>query len=122
MKKRKKRKYGTNGKKNQSLPFKNSWSKGNKQYWMKWLSCAILEKYEERRECKKEKRSKLGSILFDWTTSFLVVLALVALILKFMGMPVGATFLSLGNSIPGLSQVLPEATPVHVQAEEAKRC
>lgn len=67
---------------------------------------------------KVSKRGKLGSILFFWFTSFLIVIGLVALMLKIMGMPVGQTFLSLGNKIPVLDEILPEATPIYAQAEE----
>lgn len=66
---------------------------------------------------KEKARSKIGSFLLFWFTTFLVVIGLVALMIKIMGMPVGQTFLSFGNSIPGINQWLPETASVHVQAE-----
>lgn len=66
---------------------------------------------------KEKARGKISSILLFWFMTFLVVIGLVALTLKMMGMPVGQTFLSLGNSIPGINHLLPEVTGVHVQAE-----
>jgi flagellar motility protein MotE (MotC chaperone) len=63
-------------------------------------------------------RRKVGSFLFFWSLTFLFTIVLVAFLLKFMGMPVGQTFMSLGNQIPVLNRVIPEAMPLHVQAEE----
>ena len=67
---------------------------------------------------EESKHRKIGSIFFFWILSFLFAIALVALLLKFMGMPVGQTFLSLGNKIPVINQWIPEATTIHAQAEE----
>jgi flagellar motility protein MotE (MotC chaperone) len=68
-----------------------------------------------------EERSiqrKVGSFLFFWGMTFLFAIILVALLLKFMGMPVGQTFMSLGNQVPVLNSILPEAIPLHVEAKE----
>lgn len=63
-------------------------------------------------------RRKVGSFLFFWSMTFLFAIILVALLLKFMGMPVGQTFISLGNQIPVINRIIPEAIPLHVAAEE----
>jgi flagellar motility protein MotE (MotC chaperone) len=63
-------------------------------------------------------RRKIGSFLFFWGMTFLFAIILVGLLLKFMGMPVGQTFISLGNQIPVLKTIIPEAIPLHVEAEE----
>ncbi len=67
---------------------------------------------------EESRRRKVGSFLFFWSMTFLFAIILVALLLKFMGMPVGQTFISLGNQIPGIKQMIPEAIPLHVAAEE----